>query len=154
MTERVATAEQAENLPKPKRESLFGTETKTKLKTAAVLSATAIAATIGEHYGVDKMLPHGLREVATSLRHPAVGFLGAFVADKVSRSRLFKKKDNDVAMGIGATVANFATETAQGQVIFHEYFQYLGTSKLPETTKDYVFALAGAAIYKKTMSKK
>ena len=154
MTERAATADEAENLPKPRSESVFSAETKTQLKTAAVLSVTAAAATIGEHYGVDKMAPHGIREVATSLRHPAVGFLGAFVADRVSRSRLFKKKDNDVAMGVGATVANFATETAQGQVLFHEYFQYLGTGKIPETTKDYAFALAGAVIYKKTLSKK
>lgn len=122
----------------------------TKVSTAIVLGGVAIASKYAEAKGLDNDMPTLAHMAVDSGAHPAVGFMGAWAADGSSRS--FIRRSAGIAKTrlalLGATVANFGVEIGQSlSVASPDYSNFLAPQRLPETGKDYMFALAGMGLY-------
>lgn len=113
-----------------------------KAVTLAILAGLATAAFCGQRYGLNNELPSYGTEVADSFAHPVLGYVGAWAA--LSLTRTFRK-----AQAIaGATAFNFATEKAQSLLLSSPgYGDFLSQQNVPETLKDYAFALGGSALF-------
>jgi hypothetical protein len=123
------------------------TEKQRSLLIAGSLGGVAALTTASELMGVTPNLPDSAEWIATSGKHPAVGYLGALAATSVLKNPL-RNIRTKVAIA-GATVANFSAEV--GQVFspwaVSEYANFWTTRNLPETGKDYAFALAGLGLF-------
>ncbi len=86
------------------------------------------------------------REVMNSMSHPFLGYIGAAIANVIFRTKSYAKR---VYYGSGlGTLANFGTEIAQAWWLPHTpETNFLATRNMPETMKDYVFALGGIGIF-------
>jgi hypothetical protein len=114
---------------------------RTKVVTASVLAGLATTAFFGEKYGLNARLPEVGTEVANSCAHPIVGYMGAWVATKVI------KRFKPGASLAGATVADFVAEKSQSLLLTSPYYNFLSQQYLPETVKDYAFALGGSLLF-------
>lgn len=117
---------------------------KDRLKSAAILGGTSLLAFEAQRYGWDSRLPIGLRQIAESCAHPLLGYIGAWFGTEVVTGRSSEIAE-DVAFA-AATAVNFATETAQDIIIPTTEAAKWYHHPL-ETSKDYLFALGGAAIF-------
>lgn len=140
-----ATAEIAQELPAPAephtwREKLRNTAT------AVMLGGISLAATMSEYSGNTERMDEVPRLIASSCAHPVLGYVGAWAADRIYKNE--GGKIRKTAMLLGATVANFVTETAQSFIVASPaYADFLSTRNLPETAKDYAFSLIGMGVY-------
>ena len=114
---------------------------RTKIVTAGSLGVLAAAAFFGERYGYNAQLPKVGTEIANSSAHPIVGYLGAWVATKVV------KRFKPGASLAGATAADFVTEKSQSLLLTSPYYNFLSQQYLPETAKDYAFAIGGSLLF-------
>ena len=117
------------------------------LGTAAALGGVAAAITVTEFLGATPDLPEVVEWTRSSSRHLVLGFLGSWAAASVFKKSFESMRKRTAAAG--ATVANFAPEIAQSAspMAMPEYAEFWATRNLPETGKDYAFALAGLGIY-------
>lgn len=113
---------------------------KTKVATAIGLAGLSATAYLGQRYNLTEQLPNNERAVAESLAHPFIGYIGAFAANAISNDKV---KRAALAIG-GATALNFGVEAAQDAAVYNEDSFYVN---VPETVKDYIFALGGIALY-------
>ncbi len=119
---------------------------RTKVYTASALGGAALLATTAEYLGVTNTLPEVPKFIASSLAHPVLGYTGAWAATSAF-GRISDRFRTSVAIA-GATVANFVTEKTQSALIADpQYINFLSAQNLPETTKDYAFALLGAGLF-------
>lgn len=111
------------------------------------LGAVAYGAFKGQrdsfYWGVGQHAPDMVVALANSGAHPLVGFVGA----AVGYAAAYKKRDKirQVSAYSVATAANFAAEIGQEVLLYPDTGKHFYDA-LPETIKDYVFAL-GAATY-------
>jgi hypothetical protein len=119
-----------------------------RTSTAAGLSILSFFAYHAQHRGWTAELPDPAQAVAESLAHPALGYIGAWIGVRLgNRSPLRVQERAAVAVG---TVVNFAAEAAQDVIDGTAHADgFLDPNHLPETAKDYVFALAGIGWYLK-----
>lgn len=122
----------------------------TKIGVAAALGGLAAASKWAEYKGIDHDMIAPSRWTIDSTAHPLLGYMGAWAASAAANMSprrplgLLKGK----AAFIGATAANFAVEGAQSfTVAASQYVDFWSSRNLPETAKDYAFALAGMALF-------
>lgn len=127
----------------------------TKAGSVAALGALAGIGFLAETYGIPAGTPQTVEKVVNSLQHPVVGYLGAMSADILSKGKVGRQKK--IALFLGATGANFATETAQSWILAnHDLTKtWLGHGQYAETIKDYSFAvLIGLNLYVNQLANK
>jgi hypothetical protein len=141
-----ATAEIAQELtpalqPQTWREKLSNLR---NVGTGLVLGGIAVADTIAEATGSDiSEIPV---QVSSSLRHPILGFAGAWAAEQLCKDE--SKWTRRAGVLVFASAVNFAAETIQSYTVAApQYVDFLSTRNLPETAKDYAFSLVGMGIY-------
>lgn len=122
-----------------------------KLGTGLALSGMAVAAKWADAAGLAKDLPSPADWIVTSCAHPVLGFTAACVANAQHTKRWFERHSRWGSAYLSlrlATIVNFASEEFQ-RLTTHigEYNNFLAPHNLPETAKDYLFALGGAALY-------
>lgn len=128
---------------------------RTKARSVAALGALAGIGFLAETYGMPTNTPPTVEKVVNSFQHPLVGYLGALSGDIISKGKMDRQKR--VALFLGATGANFATETAQSWILAnHDLTKtWLGHGQYAETIKDYSFAvLIGLNLYVNQLANK
>jgi hypothetical protein len=106
----------------------------------------AAAALAAEKYGLDKELPHVAKMAVDSCAHPLLGYAGAWAANALAGSPAGKFKTKVAAAG--TTIANFTAEASQSLLVASpQYVDFMSSRNLPETSKDYLFALGGLGLF-------
>jgi hypothetical protein len=149
---------QAERIPT----ALF--ENPSKLKIAGTALALGGLAAIGydlQASGLTYSIPDYPRLATDSMKHPVLGYTGAAVGHVATlataklRRKPISTETQFKAMFAGATIANFGAEQAQSMFYaIDEYKSYFSAQHMPETVKDYVFALSGLALYRSQSKQK
>jgi hypothetical protein len=86
------------------------------------------------------------KPILDSTAHPVLGYTGAWLAYKFSRLR--GNSESSVALFTGSTFLNFSAEGVQSLVHSSpQTFNFLSERNLPETAKDYLFALTGLSLF-------
>lgn len=118
---------------------------KQTVATVGVLVATAYASYYGERHGWFVDLPDALRASSESMAHPIIGYIGWRAT-----SHLLRFTPNSVKHTASLTVATYANffveELQQNLSPPNPHYNYLASHNKFETTKDYLFALAGAGL--------
>lgn len=126
---------------------IYSPENSSRTETAAALTTLAVMATLANYSGMSHQeMPEGIREVTQSLAHPVLGYAGAWAATVLDHNPSGRIRGK-IAFA-GATIANFFTETVQSQLVSSpEYANFLAANAMPETIKDYLFALGGLGLF-------
>lgn len=90
--------------------------------------------------------PENIRDAMNSMSHPFLGYTGATIANALHRTKNYVTR---IYYGYGlGTLTNFGTEIAQSVLVPHSpETNFLAYRNIPETTKDYVFALGGIGLF-------
>lgn len=141
-----STAVQAEWSPEQAETTTQGR--KERIIAALGLLAVAIPAQVAHEYNVINDLPDGPEILAESLRHPIVGYIGAYTGAWLA-TKILPHYKSAAAFGAATmgTIANFSAESGQEISKSRDATEYLAFNRLPETAKDYIFALIGTALY-------
>lgn len=106
----------------------------------SVLAGTAVAAFFAERHGWTRSWDEVPRDIANSAGHPFFGYVGAYAAALTTTAH---KKSMAF---INTTIINFAAEQTQTSLIYPNYDPF-SVPHLPETMKDYAFALGGGLLF-------
>lgn len=113
--------------------------------TTMVLTYISALAVSAEYSGYNDVLPEIPEMIASSMGHPAVGYLGGGAAGLAAIDKSPVARTG--AILAGATMANLFVEKAQSVAVASpEFVDFLSRQNLPETAKDYAAALLGAAL--------
>lgn len=121
-------------------------------KAALALLGVGALATLSSKTGFTEHLkPTELKEIANSLRHPLLGYIGAWAIDRLP---VESRAGRQVTRLLGATAVNFAAEGGQTAILStdlapwsSENPDFTADENRIETLKDFGFAGLGALSY-------
>lgn len=117
--------------------------TEQRLQNLLCLTAVCAGGLLMQKTGMTQQFPVGIKETTESLCHPALGYAGAWAGLKIAEKLNIAKNQ---VIALGASAINFATEGAQAFWAGSPETHFFLKDNIPETAKDYCFAILGAGI--------
>lgn len=126
---------------------------RSKAAVALGLLGMGVAATVGSKLGITEHTDPTVRAIFNSLRHPVLGYVGAWLSDRIPAE---SQKTRELYRFVGGSALNISAELVQSAGVANE----LGLSSTGlgtggdgvelislENLKDWSFAIAGGAGY-------
>jgi hypothetical protein len=132
---------------KQKNINLDGARGESRLRERALTAISLGVLAMYAKSGYAHDLPDGSDTVVTSLAHPVFGYMGAWAGVTFAKSKKLTEsipRVKEIVGFLGATACNFSAEIAQLSNNLSAPTNFYYPENLPETTKDYAFALLGA----------